>query len=56
MIEDGFAQMLGPDWRKVIDTTAPLGGYAMFKPELKDAVLVGFSTLLAPSEQPAGRG
>jgi hypothetical protein len=41
MIEDGFAQMLGPDWRKVIDTTAPLGGYAMFKPELKDAVLVG---------------
>jgi hypothetical protein len=40
-LEDELAKVLGPDWRKAIDTTRPLGGYAIIKDKIEEGTFVG---------------
>jgi hypothetical protein len=40
-LEDELAKVLGPDWRKAIDTTRPLGGYAIIKDKVEEGTFVG---------------
>lgn len=39
-IDDSLTQFLGPDWRKIIDTTKPFGGYGIAKEDLADGIFV----------------
>src|SRR5207302_714656 len=41
LIDEALAQLIGPDWRKSIDSTRPLGGYAVFKENIAEGTFVG---------------
>src|SRR5216683_1303655 len=34
--EEELAKLAGPDWRNIIDSTKPLGGYGIFKDKIEE--------------------